>query len=102
MNAGLHTTYVIARISKFEVLTVRCADSSDLWLWLGKDYAEAKKYSDAERCYRRVLTLDSANKEAQKLLGDLEMKKGSSGSTSSLSPKAPGAGAQSAKKSAEF
>ena len=70
VSDALTTTDLRQRIGKWESLTVRCDGSSDLWVWLGKDYSKDKQFVKAGRCYERALIIDSSNKEAQTLLDE--------------------------------
>lgn len=70
VNDALLTTDLHQRIRKYESLTVRCPNSADLWLWLGKDYAKDGQPVKAGRCYERALIADASLKEAQDLLDE--------------------------------
>jgi hypothetical protein len=70
VNEALITIDLLQRIRKYESLVVRCPSSADLWLWLGKDYEKNNQRVKAGRCFEKVLVLDPANQEAEKLLTD--------------------------------
>ncbi len=53
-----------ARIGKYEKLSRRCPQSSDIWLWLAKDYESSNKLAEANRCFEKVLMIDPGNQEA--------------------------------------
>lgn len=72
VNDALTTTDMAERIAKYEALTARCPESSDLWVWLGKDYESMKMFSDAGRCYQRAIGLDPSNAEAKSLYDGLD------------------------------
>ena len=68
VSEALRTESAKDRIAKYNSLTLRCPNSSDLWFWLGKDYESLRRYSDAIRSYERVLALEPENKAAKVLL----------------------------------
>lgn len=59
------------RVLKYESLSNRCQESTDIWLWLAKDYRQMGDYSRAESALNRLLELDPENSEAQSLLREV-------------------------------
>jgi tetratricopeptide (TPR) repeat protein len=74
VSAALQVENVMNRIEAYESLTNRCADSSDLWFWLARDYQEAGKNAQAIRAYEKVLVLDPKNQAARALLDEARTK----------------------------
>ncbi|MFN8392052.1 MAG: hypothetical protein U0136_17305 [Bdellovibrionota bacterium] len=68
VNDALITVDLKQRIRKYESLTLRCPQSADLWLWLGKDYSKDGEDVKAGRSFEKVLVIDATNKEASDLL----------------------------------
>lgn len=55
------------RLSKYKMLTVRCPDSYDLWIWLAKDYFELGFYDKSSMALSRVLAINPGNSDAMGL-----------------------------------
>ncbi len=68
VNDALLTTDLRQRIRKYESLTVRCPNSGDLWLWLGKDYSKDNQLVKDGRSFESSLIADASLTEAQELL----------------------------------
>lgn len=62
------------RVRKYERIVLRCPQSPDLWLWLGKDHYQSGSYVEAGRCFDRVLVLDGSVEEARELLSEVRVK----------------------------
>ncbi|OVE80199.1 hypothetical protein BVY02_01050 [bacterium J17] len=71
VNDALLTVNVEQRIAKYKSLVNRCPASSDLWLWLGKEYKLQGRNVEAGRCFEKVLVIDNDNEEAESLLGEV-------------------------------
>ena len=65
---ALKTVEIDKRIQKYNSLTSRCSNSSDLWFWLGQDYQASSQFPEAIRAFEQVLVLDPKNQAAQALL----------------------------------
>ena len=73
VTAALTTEETEIRAAKYLALTIRCPNSWDLWLWLGKDYLKLNRNAEAGRAFEKVLSLNNGNAEATDLL--LEVRK---------------------------
>lgn len=71
VTSALTTTESDIRIKKYETLTRRCPSSSDLLLWLAKDYLKIGNYSKATQSVESVLRMDNQHREARELLSDI-------------------------------
>ncbi len=68
---ALKTEDTQMRIRKYLSLTKRCPRSSDLWVWLAKDYRSLNRFSDAKRCVQAAMAIEPNNEEASALLLEL-------------------------------
>lgn len=69
--SALQEEDVHMRIKKYLSLSKRCPRSSDVWVWLAKDYRLLNRVADARRCVQAALALDSGNVDAKKLSVEL-------------------------------
>lgn len=70
-SSALQEEDVHMRIKKYLSLSKRCPRSSDVWVWLAKDYRLLNRIADARRCAQAALALDSGNVDAKKLSAEL-------------------------------
>jgi hypothetical protein len=68
VNEAITTIELNDRVNKYVLLTQRCSGSSDLWLWLGKDYLKQNRMAEAGRAFEKVLVIDNNSDEARELL----------------------------------
>lgn len=68
VTQALTTTEVDSRIQQYEALLSKCPRSSDLHVWLGKDYLNLGQNAKAGRLFEKALVLDNTNAEAKQLL----------------------------------
>ena len=90
VTEALTTTALDERLQKYLRLTTRCSNSSDLWLWLGKDYQKKKLLVQASRCFEKSLILDNQNKEAEELLAKTRKELNATPATKLEAPKPKG------------
>jgi cytochrome c-type biogenesis protein CcmH/NrfG len=71
VTEALTTTERDARMQRYKELVGKCAGSSDLWLWLGRDQKEAGLLTDALSSLEEAVRLDPQNIEAQTLRNEV-------------------------------
>ena len=64
VSEALRTENIDQRVLKYKALTDKCPDSSQLWVWLGKDYESRGELADAVRAYERALIADPSDRDA--------------------------------------
>jgi hypothetical protein len=70
-SKALQEEDVPTRIKKYLSLSKRCPRSSDVWVWLAKDYRLLSRISDARRCVQAALALEPQSIDAKKLSVEL-------------------------------
>ena len=71
VTEAITTTDRDARIQKYRRLTRSCPNSADLWLWLGRDYKDAGRASEARQALEQAAYLDPNNAEVKQLLSEV-------------------------------
>lgn len=67
VNDAITSVDVIDRVQKYEVLSRRCDQSSDLLIWLTQDYVTLQDLTAARRTLDRVRVLDPNNPAVNEL-----------------------------------
>ena len=74
VSQALQTVVRSERIKKYELLTGRCAVSSELWTWLGVDYQRSGNLDEAKRAFEQAVVLNPSNDEAKGYLAQIQRK----------------------------
>ena len=71
-SSALTTTEPDIRIKKYESLLKRCPESTDLQLWLAKDYLRTGSYARATQSVEAVLRIENQHLEARAHLAEIK------------------------------